>query len=105
MNREKRKRLERAGWRVGTVQEFLGLSEAEAALVEVKISLSAKLREQRRRRDLSQQALAKLLGSSQSRVAKIEAGDPSVSLDLLLKALFATGLTKKELAKVIAAAA
>jgi DNA-binding XRE family transcriptional regulator len=105
MNRGKRKRLEKAGWRVGTVQDFLGLSDAETALVEVKVNLSAKLREQRQRREISQQALAKLLGSSQSRVAKIEAGDPSVSADLLLKALFATGVTKKELAKIIAAAA
>src|SRR5581483_4278956 len=43
---------------------------------------------------LSQAVVAKRLGSSQSRVAKMEAGDPSVSLDLLLRALLALGATR-----------
>src|SRR5215470_3529980 len=105
MTRAERQRIERAGWDVTTVQELLGLSDAENRLVELKVALSMKLKEQRRRRRLSQQALAKLLRSSQPRIAKIEAADPTVSLDLLFKALFATGITKKELAKAIAASA
>ena len=101
MKKSKKARLERAGWQVGTVREFLGLSEAEAALVELKLTLSRGLRERRTRRKLTQAQLARLLESSQSRVAKMEAGDPSVSIDLLIRSLLAMGATQKELAQVI----
>ena len=102
MNKSKRDRLRKAGWTVGTAADFLGLSEAEEALVELKLTLSRKLRERRTKRRLSQGQLAKLLGSSQSRVAKMEAGDPSVSIDLLVRSLLTMGATRKELANVIA---
>ena len=102
MNKNKRERLRRAGWTVGNVTEFLGLTEAEAALVELKLTLSRRLKERRARSRLSQGQLAKLLGSSQSRVAKMEAGDPSVSIDLLIRSLLTIGATRKELAAVIA---
>jgi DNA-binding XRE family transcriptional regulator len=102
MDARKKKRLEAAGWRVGSTQEFLGLSPAEAAYIELKIALSDKLKEQRQRQRVTQQDLARVLGSSQSRVAKMEAGDPTVSLDLLLRALFALGATRRDVAKAIA---
>lgn len=102
MNKSKRDRLRKAGWTVGTAADFLGLSESEEALVELKLTLSRRLRERRTRRRLSQGQLARLLGSSQSRVAKMEAGDPSVSIDLLLRSLLTMGATRKELAAVIA---
>ena len=102
MKKDKRARLERAGWKVGTVRKLLGLSRAEEALVELKLILSRGLRERRTRRRLTQAQLARLLKSSQSRVAKMEAGDPSVSIDLLIRSLLAMGTTQKELAQVIA---
>lgn len=102
MNKSKRDRLRKAGWAVGTTADFLGLSEAEEALVELKLTLSRRLRERRTKRRISQGQLAKLLGSSQSRVAKMEAGDPSVSIDLLVRSLLTMGATRKELANVIA---
>jgi DNA-binding XRE family transcriptional regulator len=101
MRKEKKARLERAGWKVGSVSDFLGLSAAEEALVELRLTLSRGLRERRTRRRLSQHQLAKLLGSSQSRVAKMESGDPSVSIDLLIRSLLVMGATQKELATVI----
>ena len=102
MKKEKRARLERAGWKVGTVRDLLGLSKAEEALVELKLRLSRGLREQRARHRLTQAQLARLLKSSQSRVAKMEAGDPSVSIDLLIRSLLAMGTSQRELAQVIA---
>ena len=101
MDTRKRKRLEAAGWRAGVAAEFLGLSAEEAALVEMRLAVSDGLRERRQAAGLTQAALAKKLHSSQSRVAKIEAADPSVSLDLLLRAYFATGATKKDLARIL----
>ena len=91
MKRSKKDRLEAAGWRVGTAQEFLGLTQEEAAFVEMKLALSESVRRRRQARRLTQTQLAKKLGSSQSRVAKIEAADPSVSIDLLVRSLLAMG--------------
>ena len=102
MKKDKKTRLQRAGWTVGTARDFLGLSKAEEAMVELKLGLSRGLKQRRNRRRLSQQALARLLGSSQSRVAKMEAADPTVSIDLLIRSLLAMGTTHKELAAVIA---
>ena len=85
MKTSKRKRLERKGWKVGTVSELLNLSTEEAAYVELKLALSKSLQERRRQKRITQAQLARLLRSSQSRVAKMEAGDPSVALDLLVR--------------------
>jgi ribosome-binding protein aMBF1 (putative translation factor) len=103
MDAKKRKRLEAAGWKVGSATEFLGLSTEEAALVETRLAVSRALRNRRQDQGVTQAALAKKLRSSQSRVAKMEAGDPSISLDLLLRAFFATGATKRDLARVLSA--
>ena len=99
MQATKRKRLAKKGWKVGTAAEFLDLSPEEVAYIEMKLALSHELRERRRRKRLTQAQLAKLIESSQSRVAKMEAGDPEVSLDLLIKSLLALGASKKDLAK------
>ena len=95
----KRKRLESAGWAVGTSDEFLGLSPEEAKIVEMKLALSDSLKRHRIRSRLTQLELAKKLGSSQSRVAKLEAGATGVTLDLLFRALFATGVSTEEIAR------
>ena len=101
MDARKKRNLEAAGWRVGTVAEFLELSEAESALVEMRLSLSRSLKAQRTKRRVTQTSLAKALQSSQSRVAKMEAGDPSVSLDLLVRALLIIGATRREVASAM----
>jgi len=100
MDSAKRARLERAGWTVGTTKDFLKLSPEEAAYVELKFNLAKAFYEKRKSLGLSQVAVAKKIKSSQSRVAKMEAGDPSVSIDLLVKSLFALGETAKSLQQV-----
>jgi hypothetical protein len=103
VNNAKQKRLEKKGWRVGTVAEFLDLSPEQARLIEIKLALSRALRD-RRANQMTQTELAKRLQSSQPRVAKAERGDRSVSMDLLVRALLATGATPKEIAREIARA-
>jgi len=105
MDRTKKKRLEKKGWRIGSTAEFLNLTPEESRYLELKLALSEHLKKRRRSRRLTQEKLAKLLSSSQSRVAKMEAADPSVSLDLLVRSLLALGSSEKELAKVIASSA
>ena len=102
MNNSKKKRLERKGWKVGNTAEFLKLSAEEAAYVELKLLLSKNLQAMRRNKKLSQHEMARLLRSSQSRVAKMEAGDPSVSLDLLVRSLLMLGTSRKKLARMVA---
>jgi ribosome-binding protein aMBF1 (putative translation factor) len=102
MNTKKRKRIETKGWKVGNASDFLNLTPDETAYVEMKLALSKRLREARQKKTLSQAQFAQLLKSSQSRIAKMEAGDPSVSLDLLVRSLLALGTTRKSLARFLA---
>ena len=99
MKAEKRRRLETAGWKQTTVQEFLKLSEADVQYIEMKLALSRRLRLVRERRQLTQTKAAALLKTSQSRLARMEAGDPSVSLDLLVRGLLALGASPRDLLK------
>jgi DNA-binding XRE family transcriptional regulator len=101
VKRSKQAKLESRGWKIGSAEEFLGLSDEEAAFIEMKLALSAKLKQRRERKRMTQAELAKLVRSSQSRVAKMEAGDPTVSMDLLVKSLLALGVSKKELGRSI----
>lgn len=102
MNEQRRRRLEAKGWKFGSTQEFLGLSDEEVAYIDLKLRLARSLRELRQRRGLTQAELAKLLKSSQSRVAKMEAGESSVSLDLLIRSLLSLGTSTTELSRIIA---
>jgi len=101
MDKRKKTKLAKKGWKVGSVADFLDLSAEESAYIEMKIALSEKLKARRIRKKLTQKQLAKAIESSQSRVAKMEAGDPTVSLDLLVKSLLVLGVSKKELGRAI----
>jgi ribosome-binding protein aMBF1 (putative translation factor) len=103
MKKSKIDRLRSAGWKVGDAQEFLDLSDEEMALIELKLGIADFLREAREQKELTQAALAKRIGSSQSRIAKMEAGDASVSLDLMFRAAFSLGISRRELGKRITA--
>lgn len=101
MDKSKKQRLEAKGWKVGSVDEFLGLTSEEAAYIELKLALSQNVRKYRRSKNLTQVQMAKLMKSSQSRVAKVESGDASVSLDLLIRSLIIMGASRKDLARII----
>jgi predicted XRE-type DNA-binding protein len=103
MDKQKKARLEARGWRVGSAEEFLGLTPEEAGYIELRLKLSDAVREYRKKKRLTQVQLAELLQSSQSRVAKVEAADESVSLDLLIRSLLVLGATHRDLANVITA--
>jgi DNA-binding XRE family transcriptional regulator len=101
MEEGKRKRLEAAGWKSGTVAEFLELTPEEAALVEIKLALSRSLKT-RRQNSMTQAELAEKIHSSQPRIAKAENGDASVSIELMIRAMLAMGVTPQEIGQVIA---
>jgi len=94
-------KIKKAGWRVGTAADLLGLSGEEAAYVEMKVALALQLQRRRKAKHLTQEQLAKLIHSSQSRVAKMEKHDPTVSIDLLVKSLLALGTSPDEVAQAI----
>jgi DNA-binding XRE family transcriptional regulator len=101
MDRSKRRALAQAGWRVGSADEFLGLTPAESKLVEMHLALAKTLRDARATADVTQAELARRLGSSQSRVAKMESGDPTVSLELLIRAHLALGASRRTVGRAI----
>ena len=101
MDKRKKKALESKGYKIGSVDEFLGLGKKESDYIELKLALSQALSERRKQSNLTQVQLARMLKSSQSRVAKMEKGDPTVSIDLLVKSLLAMGATKESIVKAI----
>ena len=101
MDQKTSKKLEEKGWKVGTVSDFLELSPEEAILVEIKLALSRSLKE-RRQSLMTQSDLAEKIHSSQPRVANAENGDASVSIELLIRAILATGASTKDIGQVIA---
>lgn len=101
MKKSKLDRLRAAGWKVGSAKDFLGLSKEEAALIDLKSSLADLLREERQELGLTQAAIAKRIGSSQSRVAKLEAGEASVSLDLMFRMAFSLGLSRTSIGRAV----
>jgi len=98
---DKRRTLERAGWTVGDAGDFLQLAADERRFVETKLALAEGLRRRREQLGLTQVEVAKRFGSSQSRVAKMEAGDRTVSTDLLLKSLFRLGASQRDVARLL----
>jgi transcriptional regulator with XRE-family HTH domain len=103
MKKAKKERLTRAGWKVGSTQEFLGLNDEETQFIEMKLALARSLKERRLIKRWTQDDLARELGSSQSRVAKMEAADASVSIDLLVRSLLALGATRQDVSRIIGA--
>ncbi len=101
MDRATREKLEAKGWKVGTVSDFLELTPEEIALIEIKLALSRSLKE-RRQKIMTQAELAEKIHSSQPRIAKAENGDASVSIELLIRAMLASGATPQEIGQVIA---
>src|SRR5436190_685885 len=101
MKLSKKKKLEAKGWKIGSAEEFLNLSKDEAEFVQLKLNLARCLKEKRIRKKYSQVDLAKELKSSQSRIAKMENADPTVTMDLLIHSLLFLGTTRKELAMAI----
>lgn len=103
MDKLKKERLEARGWKVGTASDFLQLTPEESALIEIKLALSRTLKA-RRQQVMTQVELAEKIHSSQPRIAKAENGDSSVSIELLIRAMLATGATPQEIGKAIAEA-
>ncbi|PPT11280.1 putative transcriptional regulator [Geitlerinema sp. FC II] len=101
MDKDKRDRLEAKGWAIGTVSEFLELTPEESILVEIKLALSQSLKK-RRQELMTQSELASKLGSSQTQIAKAENADSSVSIELLVRAMLATGATPQDIGQIIA---
>jgi ribosome-binding protein aMBF1 (putative translation factor) len=101
MDKVKKQRLEKKGWKVGSAQDFLSLSPEELVYIELKLEFGESIKERREQQHLTQVELARRLKSSQSRIAKMEAGDASVSLDLLIRSLIALGATRSDLAQAI----
>jgi DNA-directed RNA polymerase sigma subunit (sigma70/sigma32) len=91
MNKAKREALEAAGFKVGDYGDFLGLTDAERQIIELRVWLARQIREGREKSGMTQEALATLIASTQPRVAKIEAAAKGVSLDQMWRAYFALG--------------
>jgi len=102
MDSKTRAMLEAKGWRVGSAREFLGASVAQENFVNTRLNLRRAMIEARKAHGLTQEKLADAMGTTQSRVAQIENGDPSTSVDLMLRALYVMGLSRRDVADAVA---
>lgn len=84
-----------------SIQELLGLSDADVLLIDLKIVLKAAVKKHRLKVGMTQKALAELIDSSQSRIAKLEGGDSSVSIDMMINCLFHMGVKELGLASIV----
>lgn len=103
MSDNKRARLEADGWSIGSAEDFLGLSAEESTYVELKLALAGLLVERRKAASLTQTLIAPHVKTSQSRLAKMETADATMSVDLLVRTLLSTGASRQDIARVIAA--
>ena len=103
MKDSKQQRLRARGWKVGTTKDFLGLSSEEVAFIEMRLALARLFAKRRAALGLTQKHVAVRLGSSQSRIAKLEAGDPSVTVDLMIKSLLKLGASRRDVGRAIVA--
>tara|TARA_R110002050_G_scaffold112323_1_gene226509 strand:+ start:651 stop:965 length:315 start_codon:yes stop_codon:yes gene_type:complete len=103
MDASKKDRLEKAGWKVSDAKEFLNLSDEESAYIEMKLDMASLLKTERKKAGLTQSGFAKKLHTSQPRIAKMENGDPSVTLDLILKGLLALQVRRSEIGQALQA--
>lgn len=101
MEKKKRKQLEEKGFRVGSAAEFLELTPEEEAYIDIRLDISRLVKSQRTKNGWTQEQLARAIGSSQSRIAKLESGDPGISMDLMIKALLQLGTSKKQIGKLL----
>ena len=100
ISEERRAELARKGAVSMTVQEWLGLDDAEMQVVELRVRLAREVRRRREAAGLRQEELAGRIGVSQPRVVSIESA-ASVSLDAVILAFFATDGGLAELAEVV----
>ncbi|SDB61977.1 Helix-turn-helix [Desulfonatronum thiosulfatophilum] len=101
MEAKKKKNLQSKGWVVGDVDEFLDLDQADLAIIDMKLALADTIVQKRKALKMTQATLAEAIGSSQSRIAKVEHGDPSVSLEMMMRALIGLGSSRQEIGRAI----
>ncbi len=101
MKESKARKLQDAGWIVGSASDFLQLNEVEETIVAMKLALAAELRDLREGQHLTQKQLATRIGSSQSRVAKMEVADKSVSIELFVRSLVSLGASQERIGRII----
>ncbi|HLK57811.1 MAG TPA: helix-turn-helix domain-containing protein [Chthonomonadaceae bacterium] len=101
MDEETRARLEAAGFRETTVQELFGLTPEENEHIETRLALARLLKQLRQELHLTQKMMAVRIHSDQANVSRAEKNDPTISLEWMLKAIYALGADRERVAKAI----
>ncbi len=99
------KRRKGTTWVETDVQELLDLSAQDLVIVEFRAALALALQQARKRQKLTQETAAKTIGTSQAQVARMEAGQSSITIDRLIKALIALGVSRPTIVKALSTAA
>lgn len=98
MDAERKKKLEAAGWKFGDYADFLGMTPEEKAIVEIRLAATREMERLRAENPISQEELARRMGTKQPNVSKLFKNPGNATLDTLFRALLALGSTPKKIA-------
>lgn len=99
----RREELEKRSFRQTTIGDWLDLTPEQVEMIEMRVGLATMLRRLREREGMTQTDVARVLETSQPRVSKMESGDPTVTIDLLIRALLVLGVSRSKIARALAA--
>lgn len=100
MDAERKKKLEAAGWKFGDYADFLGMTPEEKAVVEIRLAATREMERLRAENPISQEELARRMGTKQPNVSKLFKNPGKATLDTLFRALLALGSTPKKIASL-----
>jgi predicted XRE-type DNA-binding protein len=99
------KRRKGKTWVETDVEELLDLSAEDLVIVEFRAALAVALQRARKRKKLTQEEAAEVIGTSQAQVSKMEAGQSSITIDRLIKALASLGVSRPAILRALNTAA
>lgn len=99
------KRRKGKTWVETDVEELLGLTPEDLVIIEFRAALAVALQRARKRKKLTQEEAAEQIGTSQAQVSKMEGGQSSITIDRLIKALAALGVSRPMILRALNSAA
>ena len=98
MDAERKKKREAADWKFGDYADFLDMTPEEKAVVEIRLAATREMERLRAENPISQEELARRMGTKQPNVSKLFKNPGKATLDTLFRALLALGSTPKKIA-------
>ena len=101
MDKERIKKLEKVGWKMGDFGDAFDLTPEDRTFVEMRLAAAREVDRLREEQGVSQRELARRLGTKQPTVSRMLRTPATSTLDSLVRALLALGATPKKIAAIL----